>query len=158
MGAELFARLALEAASRSISLSSLELERSGRPRSLRCVPPDIDLLGLIKLKKAKGLVNERHYWGVPDGEDHLVLVEEADRSRRLLRDCECRSRGRTAWGYGGTGPSNLASVLLADALGPLSYCPSCLGMIAVSGGLISYTLRKDGNRVGFGSWKGLQVG
>ncbi len=65
-----------------------------------------------------------------------MLIEEADRSRRLLRDCEGRAREQFTWGYGGTGPHNLSEALLADMLGTLAYCPSCFGAIPAGGGLI----------------------
>jgi hypothetical protein len=98
--------------------------------------PDASLRSLFAAFGAEKLVNDRQYWGIESGEAHLVLVEEADRSRRLLRDCEGRARGQFTWGYGGTGPHNLSEALLADMLGVLAYCPSCYGAIPAGGGLI----------------------
>jgi hypothetical protein len=82
------------------------------------------------------MINERQYWDIEYGEEYLVLVEEADRSRRLLRDCEGRARAQFTWGYGGTGPHNLSAALVADIPGTLAYCPSCFGAIPASGGLV----------------------
>lgn len=105
--------------------------------ALPLVPsPNGDLLDLINGRGAIALVCEREYWGVSHGVDELVLVQEADKSRRLLRDGECRARPRINWGYGGSGPYDLATLLVADALGPLAYCPSCFGVIGAAGGLI----------------------
>ncbi len=98
--------------------------------------PDAELRSLITTFGAERLVDERTYWGVEAGKDYFIFVEEADRSRRLLRDCEERARAQFAWGYGGTGPSNLGEVLVADMLGPLAYCPSCFGAIGAGGGLV----------------------
>jgi hypothetical protein len=101
---------------------------------------------LIKQQGARALVDERDYWGVEYNEDELVLVQEADCSRRLLRDSECRARSRINWGYGGSGPYDLAALLVADALGPLAYCPSCFGTIGAAGGLIDCSVCKSGMR------------
>lgn len=108
--------------------------------------PGGDLLGMIKQHGARALVDERDYWGVESGEDCLVLVQEADQSRRLLRDSECRARSKISWGYGGTGPYNLATLLVADVLGPLAYCPSCCGAIGVAAGLIACPVCENGMR------------
>jgi hypothetical protein len=108
--------------------------------------PDIDLLAMIESEGGRSLVDEREYWGVVYGEDELVLIQEADRSRRHLRDCECRARSRINWGYGGSGPYDLASLLVADSLGPLAYCPSCFGTIGVAAGLIQCPVCEDGMR------------
>jgi hypothetical protein len=110
--------------------------------------PDSDLLAMIENQGGRSLVDEREYWGVEYGEDELVLIQEADRSRRLLRDCECRARSRINWGYGGSGPYDLASLLVADTLGPLAYCPSCFGTIGVAAGLIQCPVCEDGMRPG----------
>ncbi len=98
--------------------------------------PDADLRSLITTFGAERLVTERQYWGIESGDVHFVLVQEADRSRRLLRDCEGRARAQFTWGYGGTGPDNLGAVLVADMLGPLVYCPSCFGAISAGAGLV----------------------
>jgi hypothetical protein len=98
--------------------------------------PDAHLRSLITTFGAEKLVDERQYWGIESGDDYLVVVEEVDRSRRLLRDCEERARAQFTWGYGGTGPHNLGSALVADILGTLAYCPSCFGAIAAGGGLV----------------------
>lgn len=108
--------------------------------------PDADLLALVRDRGAKSLVDERDYWGVEYDEDELVLVQEADRSRRLLRDSECKARSKVNWGYSGTGPGDLAEILVADALGPLMYCPSCFGTIGVGGGLIECPICEHGMR------------
>jgi hypothetical protein len=99
--------------------------------------PDADLRSLIAKYGAEKLVNERQYWGIESGEDCLVVVEEADHSRRLLRDCEERARAQFTWGYGGSGPHDLGAALVADILGTLAYCPSCFGAIPAGGGLVS---------------------
>lgn len=98
--------------------------------------PDADLRSLIRRFGAVQLIDERRYYGIESGEDCLVLVEEADRSRRLLRDCEGSARARFAWGYPGTGPYNLAAALVADMLGSFTYCSSCFGVIPAGGGLV----------------------
>ena len=95
--------------------------------------PDIRIQCLVKTFGVEALANERHYWGIELGGETLILVAEADGSRRLLRDCEARARSQLTWGYGGTGPYNLSEVLVDDVLGPLVHCPSCFGAIAVAG-------------------------
>ena len=98
--------------------------------------PDGDLRSLITTFGAEKLVNERQYWGVEYGEDCFILIEEADQSRRLLRDCEGKARTQFTWGYGGTGPDNLGAALVADMLETFIYCPSCFGAVAAGGGLV----------------------
>jgi hypothetical protein len=66
-----------------------------------------------------------------------MLVEEADGSRRLLRDHELRARGQFAWGYGGGGPHALAEVLVADVLDRLARCPACLGSSPCGAGVVA---------------------
>jgi hypothetical protein len=120
---------------------------SALPPTLSTVgTPDGDLRALVEEFGAARLVDERRYWGVTSGNDCLVYVEEADCSRRLLRDHEGRARGEFAWGYGGAGPHNLAQALVEDILGPLINCPSCFGMVAVAGGLVQCPLCADGLR------------
>ncbi len=97
--------------------------------------PDADLRSLFGSYNSDQLLNERHYWGIKWDDDCLVLVQEADGSRRLLRDCEGRVRG-FSWGCSGRGAHNLASVLVSDILGNFAYCPSCYGTISVGAGLI----------------------
>jgi hypothetical protein len=70
-------------------------------------------------------------------DESLVIVEEPDGSRRLLRDAEARARGRFAWGYGGTGPHTLAEVLATDILGDHVHCPACLGGSPCGTGLVT---------------------
>lgn len=108
--------------------------------------PDADLLSLVRDRGAKSLIDERDYWGVEYDEDKLVLVQEVDHSRRLLRDSECKARSKVNWGYSGTGPDDLAAILVADALGPLMYCPSCFGTVGVAGGLIECPICAHGVR------------
>lgn len=121
---------------------------AAKPALPPVLTPDGDLLELLKRHGPRALVDERDYWGVEYDEDELVLVQEADRSRRLLRDSECRARSRINWGYGGSGPYDLASLLVADALGPLAYCPSCFGTIGAAGGLIDCPACENGMRPG----------
>lgn len=99
--------------------------------------PDADLRWLVAAHGVERLVNQRRYWGIESDQECLVFVEEADGSRRLLRDCESRARGQFTWGYFGTGPHNLSAALATDILGPLAYCPSCFGAIAVGGGMVT---------------------
>ena len=98
--------------------------------------PDADLRTLIATYGAERLVDERQYWGIDDGDHCFIYVQEADKSRRLLRDCELKARAQFTWGYGGTGPHDLAQALVADILGALSYCPSCFGAIGGGAGLV----------------------
>ncbi|MBB5979872.1 hypothetical protein [Kribbella solani] len=65
-----------------------------------------------------------------------MLVEEPGGSKRLLRDGESRARGQFEWGYGGTGPGNLADTLGLDILGDLVVCPVCLGGAAFTSKLV----------------------
>lgn len=97
---------------------------------------DSNLRSLIDTCGAENLVDERHYWGVESGGDCFVLVQEADGSRRLLRDSEERARTQFTWGYSGAGPHHLGEALVADMLGALAYCPSCFGAISAGGGLV----------------------
>ncbi len=121
---------------------------AAKPTLPAVLTPDGDLLEMIKRHGARALVDERDYFGVEYDDEELVLVQEADRSRRLLRDSECRARSRINWGYGGSGPYDLASLLVADALGPLAYCPSCFGAIGAAGGLIDCQACENGMRPG----------
>lgn len=70
-------------------------------------------------------------------DESLVIVEDPDGSRRLLRDAEACARGRFAWGYGGTGPHKLAEVLVTDILGNYAHCPACLGGSPCGAGLVA---------------------
>ncbi len=70
------------------------------------------------------------------GSATLVLVEEHGGTKRLLRDDESRARGQFEWGYGGTGPTNLAESLAVDVLGDLVPCPACLGGAAFTSKLV----------------------
>ncbi len=108
--------------------------------------PDASLRTLVEQFGAACLFDERHYWGVSSTQECFVFVQEADRSRRLLRDHELRARGIFAWGYGGTGPHTLGQALVEDVLESLVNCPSCLGMIGVAGPMISCPLCGDGLR------------
>jgi hypothetical protein len=99
--------------------------------------PDADLRSLLADYGMGKLVNQRQYWGIESDQECLVLIEEADGSRRLLRDCEGKARAQFTWGYFGTGPHNLSEALAADILGALAYCPSCFGAIPASGGLVT---------------------
>ena len=71
------------------------------------------------------------------GKATLVLVEEHGGTKRLLRDDESRARGQFEWGYGGTGPANLAKFLALDVLGDLVLCPACLGGAAYTSKLVN---------------------
>jgi hypothetical protein len=112
---------------------------TGRPVPASLPPvstPDADLRSLIAAFRARSLVDERHYWGVESGGECIVLVEEADHSRRLLRDYEGRAGRIFAWGDKGTRSYALAGAIVADMLGTLAYCPSCFGAIPAGGGLV----------------------
>ncbi len=76
------------------------------------------------------------YHGLRVDDEALVVVEEPDGSRRLLRDTEARARGEFAWGYGGSGPYNLAVALATDALADLARCPDCRGAGPCGAGLV----------------------
>jgi hypothetical protein len=92
-------------------------------------------------------------------DDSLVIVEEADGSRRLLRDAEACARGRFAWGYGGTGPHTLAEVLVTDILGKHAHCPACLGGSPCGAGLVTCPACADsGRRTGTAAAAGTLVG
>lgn len=72
------------------------------------------------------------YRGAEDvAETNLVTVQMQDGSRRVLRDCDVRT-GDLTWGYSGTGPHNLATVLVEDLLGDYYKCPDCLGTIKLA--------------------------
>jgi len=62
---------------------------------------------------------------------NLVIVQMLDGSRRVLRDRNLRT-GNLTWGYGGTGPHNLARALVLDVLADYHRCPDCLGTIALA--------------------------
>ena len=61
----------------------------------------------------------------------LVTVQMPDGSRRVLRDRDVRT-GDLTWGYGGTGPHNLAEALVLDLLAEHQRCPDCLGTIPLA--------------------------
>jgi hypothetical protein len=72
------------------------------------------------------------YRGMKDVEGtNLVTVQMPDGSRRVLRDRDVRTGGLT-WGYGGTGPHDLAKALVLDILADHHRCPDCLGTIALA--------------------------
>jgi hypothetical protein len=78
------------------------------------------------------------YLGLRTTDDEsLVIVEEPDGSRRLLRDTEACARGRFTWGYSGNGPHTLAEVLVPDMLDDYIHCSACLGGSPCGAGLIS---------------------
>ncbi len=68
-------------------------------------------------------------------ETHLITVEMSDRSRRVLRDADRRT-GDLTWGYYGTGPHDLAIVLLADILANHGMCPDCVGASPLAANMI----------------------
>ena len=81
---------------------------------------------------ARNLLNsssyrDRTYRDIKRCDGRLVMVTEADGSNRLLRDYEVRARGQFSWGYGGTGPHNLADAMILDLLDDFARCPTCLG-------------------------------
>lgn len=83
-------------------------------------------------------------------EQPIIIVEMPDRSRRVLRDAEVRT-GDLTWGYYGSGPHDLATVLLADILADHRECPDCLGAGPLAAGMIrcrscSNTGRRPGTR------------
>ena len=91
---------------------------------------------------------ERRYHGLRlNDDDTVVIIEEVDGTRRLLRDAEARARAVFAWGYGGTGPHNLADALVADALADLTRCPDCFGAAPCAAKVITCSgCRNTGNR------------
>ncbi|MET8352670.1 hypothetical protein [Micromonospora sp. NPDC005206] len=91
---------------------------------------------LRELLAGPGFIDWR-YHGLPERDgSYIVVVEEPDGSRRLLRDSEAGARGLFAWGYGGTGPHTLADVLTDDILADLNRCPDCFGAIKCAAGLV----------------------
>lgn len=81
--------------------------------------------------------SDRWYHGLHlDRQDAVVVVEEHDGTRRLLRDAHARAQDVFGWGYGGSGPHALARVLVADALSDLTRCPDCFGAAPLAAGLI----------------------
>jgi hypothetical protein len=76
-----------------------------------------------------GSIADRTYIGLrdPDGTAH-VAVEDRRGRRRPLRHAAVHSPTGFEWGYGGSGPADLALALLLDALGEASRLPrSCFG-------------------------------
>lgn len=61
------------------------------------------------------------------GETRVYVVHDDGRRGRLEHRIFCHSAGGFDWGYGGSGPSELALNLLAHALGDESTCPRCKG-------------------------------
>ena len=61
-----------------------------------------------------------------------------DYSRRVLRDQDVRT-GDLTWGYGGSGPHDLSTVLLADILAEQRWCRDCHGAIPLAAGMITCT-------------------
>lgn len=66
----------------------------------------------------------------------MITVEMSDHSRRILRDQDLRT-GDLTWGYDGTGPHDLSTVLLADVLADQRWCHDCFGVIPVAAKLIT---------------------
>jgi hypothetical protein len=84
----------------------------------------------------------------------IVTVEMPDGSRRVLRDAEVRT-GDLTWGYYGTGPHNLATVLLADILTGHRECGDCLGTSPLAVGMIKCrSCSNTGIRSGTGKAEG----
>lgn len=78
---------------------------------------------------------EATYHGLANTEnEYLVVVEEVDGSRRLLRDFDAAARSAFAWGGGSTGPWNLAEALVKDILGDQARCPWCRGASVFAAG------------------------
>ncbi len=67
---------------------------------------------------------------------HLVTVELPDHSHRVLRDRDVRT-GDLTWGYYGSGPHDLSSVLLEDILADQRWCRDCLGVIPLAAEMIT---------------------
>jgi hypothetical protein len=116
------------------------------------VPPAPHTRGLhltLREAPASPAFVDWRYHGLPGGAAAgLVVVEEADGSRRLLRNSEGAARGLFAWGYGGTGPHTLAEVLTGDLLRDLARCPDCFGAITCAADLIRCrTCHNTGHRV-----------
>jgi hypothetical protein len=65
----------------------------------------------------------------------LITVEMSDHSRRILRDQDLRA-GDLTWGYYGTGPHDLSTVLLADMLADQRWCRDCFGVIPLAANII----------------------
>ncbi len=65
----------------------------------------------------------------------LITVEMSDHSRRILRDQDLRADDLT-WGYYGSGPHDLSTVLLADMLADQRWCRDCLGVIPLAANMI----------------------
>jgi hypothetical protein len=62
----------------------------------------------------------------PGGTEVLVR-DDAAGSSAPLRHVVRHSPTGFGWGYGGSGPADLARSLLIDALGPAALCPQCNG-------------------------------
>lgn len=73
----------------------------------------------------------KRYQGVvlhPDrgGEKLVIVVHESGAMERLTHHVRHSPTG-IEWGYGGSGPADLARSLLIDALGDKAHCPRCGG-------------------------------
>lgn len=131
---------AAASASSSANRSSIDWSASaetGRREVVLSGPRALGLHDSLRKLLAASDIIERRYHGLPERDgSYLVVVEEPDGSRRLLRDSEAGARGLFAWGYGGTGPHTLPDVLTDDILADLNRCPHCFGAIKCAAGLI----------------------
>jgi len=57
----------------------------------------------------------------------IIAHDKVTHDRRALPHIIRHSPTGMEWGYGGSGPADLARSILIDALGPAALCPACLG-------------------------------
>lgn len=111
-------------------------ERCGGPRSLSWVRSR-----MASRNPATEPEDEVEYVGVREGLHGLpkvyvrAEVGRIDREVRELRHVVRHSPDGFEWGFGGSGPADLALSILADALGPASRCAACRGDREVDGTL-----------------------
>lgn len=125
--------------------------RRRSPRAPAKIPRSLDRRGLPQriqeLLDKPDTPNWRYHGLITADDANLVLVEEPDGSRRLLRDSEAGARGQFAWGYGGNGPHTLAKVLTDDILADLARCPHCLGAAPCGAGPVTCSACADTGRI-----------
>lgn len=67
-----------------------------------------------------------------DGRVRIIAHDRQTGDRYELPHITRHSPTGMEWGYGGSGPADLARSLLIDALGPAAACPLCNGTVYVA--------------------------
>lgn len=137
---------------RAVAFAALTWCENGDPKTKATCPPGrgpSTVAETAEMLLADDTLENWLYCGSRDiAGPGLVTVRSADSSRRVLRNADLRADD-FSWGYGGSGPHELAEALIRDLLGKHIACPSCLGAITVAAHVIECpTCENSGERRG----------